>query len=83
MVAEFTLNNPIIHSWIATTDPSRCIGPAMVYGWWAFRNNGPASSFKANPIYAENGAHRVVTSVAGIIGNRTAWIVYDLVVGAF
>jgi len=83
MVAKLTLNNPIIHSRMATTDPSRCIGSAVVYGRCAFGNNGPATSFKANPIYTENGAYRVVTAAAGSIENRTTGIVYDFVVGAF
>ena len=83
MVTEFTLDNPIIYSRMATTDPSRRIGPAVVYGWWVFRNNGAAASFKANPVYTENGAHGGVTASAGSIGNGTAGIVYDSVVGAF
>jgi len=83
MVTELTLNNPIIQSRMATVDPSWCIGPAMVYGWRTFRNNGPAASFKANPMYTENGAHGGVTAAAGNIGNRTAGIVYYSVVGTF
>ena len=83
MVTELALYNPIIHSRMGSTNPSWCIGPAMLYGWCVFRNNGSTTSFKANPMQTENGAHRVVTAAAGSIGNRSAGIVYDPVAGAF